>query len=78
MSKKDEWQNKYNQWWKGKLIKIYELEVPRRVARVKLIGPPSFVYGAAEFVFEDGSTQLIPTNSYKPRKSDVIVIEESI
>lgn len=76
MAKKDEWQEKYNRWWKGKLVKLYECESPQRVAKINLIGPPSFVYGAAEFVYEDGSTRLITTDAYKPRKSDVIIVPE--
>lgn len=81
-SKKVSPQEKYNEWWLGKLV-ILPLcfnQEPKRVREIRLYGPPSFVSGEVELVFEDGSEQLIntPPGVYKPRKQDVIVVKEEI
>ena len=68
------WRNKYCQWWKGKLV-LSDSGI-KRVSDIKLYGPLSFVYGSAEFIFEDGTTQTIRTDAYKPRKSDVEIVKE--
>ncbi len=73
MAKIHEWQDKYNRWWKGKLV-MTDNGQPKMVASIRLYGPPSFVYGTAEFVFDDGTKQTIRTNSFKPRKCDVEIL----
>ena len=74
MAKIHEWRDKYRQWWKGKLVQSDN--GIKRVSDVKVYGPPSFVYGSVELIFEDGTRQTIHTEAYKPRKSDVEVIHE--
>lgn len=75
MAKIHEWQDKYRSWWRGKLVKMDNGEV-KRVFDIKLYGPPSFVYGSAEFIFADDTRQTIHTESFKPRKSDVEIVLE--
>lgn len=43
------------------------------VKDIKVVGNPSFVYGNAYFVFEDGTEKFIATQAYVPRKYDVEV-----
>ena len=69
-----DWRNKYLQWWKGKTVQSDN--GIKRVSNVKLYGPPSFVYGSAELIFEDGTTQTIRTDAYKPHRSDVEIVEK--
>ena len=47
----------------------------KKVVKIRLIGPPSFVYGDVELIFEDGSIAYVNkgARSFKPTKKDVEV-----
>lgn len=64
---------KYARWWVGKRCRNALSDEPfKLVVDVKLIGPPSFVYGSVWLVFEDGTEKpVISYGSFVPRKSDV-------
>ena len=64
---------RYKRWWVGKMCRPRGHETYKRVKRVDLCGTPSFVYGVATLVFEDGTETHIHTHSYVPRKFDVEV-----
>ena len=64
---------RYRRWWQGKLCKDSTMGVFRLVTDIRVVGNPSFVYGNAYFVFEDGTEHSIFTTSYVPRKYDVEV-----
>lgn len=68
--------NRYMGWWKGKLCRANPGHVFKRVVDVKLYGPPSFVYGGASMVFEDGTEETICSHAYIPRKYDVEVQDD--
>ena len=63
----------YEKWCIGKHIDGKE------IVKVKLIGPPSFVYGSVKVITEDGAEYFLPQsyNTYKPRKKDLhLLIDE--
>jgi len=66
---------RYLKWWKGKLCRPFGSTGPfRRVTGVLMHGPPSFVYGCAELLYEDGIAENIyHGDAFKPRKMDVEV-----
>jgi len=67
---------RYERWWLGKYCRqSYSQNDPfKKVVKINMYGPPSFVYGTVEFVFEDGTTMIIyHGNAFRPRKSDVAV-----
>ena len=69
-------QERYDRWWRGKKCRTAHSTGPfKRVVRIRLAGPPSFVYGVAILVFADGTESNIPTPSFKPRKCDVEVMK---
>jgi len=62
----------YRRWWVGKMCKPVNRGGPfKKVVDVRVIGPPSFVYGSAYLVYEDGTEDCIYTDAFRPRKSDV-------
>ena len=74
------YQDIYNRWWLGKMVRI--ACKPHRdfkeCVRVELIGSDSFVYGAVKLHFKDGSSEFITPldlNAFKPRKKDVLVLD---
>jgi len=69
---------RYERWWLGKYCKPAYLSMDfKKVVKIELYGPPSFVYGGAELVFDDGTSAIIyHGNSFKPRKKDVLVKPE--
>jgi hypothetical protein len=71
-------QQTYEGWWLGKRCRIRaQAEQPfRRVEKVRLVGPPSFVYGSVWLTFDDGEEMFVVTPSYRPRKRDVLVEED--
>jgi len=72
------WQAKYEEWWLNKRCRVTGdiMNDFKLVTAIKLTGPPSFVYGMATLVFEDGSDRNVCTSSaYRPRKCDVEVQE---
>jgi len=63
----------YEKWWLGKMCRPINSSYPfKKVVEIKVIGPPSFVYGTAWIVYEDG-TEDCPTgtNRFRPRKQDI-------
>ena len=81
MSGKIEARERYLRWWKGKLVKPPMAQDddprwPKRVIDVEVYGPPSFVYGGATLIFDDGTEHNIVTHSFVPRKKDMIVVED--
>jgi len=75
---KNDYQERYDRWWYGKLCRPAGADYPfKRVAAIKLHGPPSFVYGQAELFYEDGDTMIINHGeAFRPRKIDVEVQDE--
>lgn len=68
------WQAKYEEWWLNRRCRVVGdiLNGYKLVTAIKLCGPPSFVYGMATLVFEDGSERNVCTSSaFRPRKCDV-------
>jgi hypothetical protein len=45
----------------------------RLVKNVEWFGPPSGVYGCVQLTFDDGKQMMVPTLSYRPRKTDIEV-----
>ncbi len=68
-------QKRYDRWWLGKLCRLRGSGEFKRVVKVELIGPPSFVYGTAVLHFEDGTDGMVPCPGFRPRKMDVEVEE---
>jgi len=67
----------YHRWWHGKLCRTSTSHEFKRVVEVNFYGPPSMVYGTVELVFEDGTRGHVSKSlRFKPRKSDVEVLEE--
>jgi hypothetical protein len=64
---------RYKRWWVGKMCRQNSHKEFKKVKSVELCGNPSFVYGIATLVFEDGTKENIITGSYVPRKYDVEV-----
>ncbi len=63
----------YRKWWAGKMCRLAGQKY-HKFKKVKDVQYYSNkVYGAAEFIFEDGTTRTISTFSYQPRKKDVEV-----
>jgi hypothetical protein len=73
-----DYQQKYRQWWRGKLCRLMYSTGPfKRVDDVKVHGPPSFVYGFAELIYEDGTTEnVMDAYAFRSRKMDVEVKQE--
>ncbi len=79
----DDARSRYLSWWEGKYCRVAKLGDGRGVGEFKKVvdvicyGPPSFVYGSAELVYEDGSRENITTpdnrDAFRPRKKDVEV-----
>jgi hypothetical protein len=70
------WQAKYEEWWLNKRCHVVGdlMNEFKLVVKIELTGPPSFVYGMATLIFEDGSNRNIATSSaFRPRKCDVEV-----
>lgn len=68
--------DRYERWWLGKLCRASSLEPYRKVKRIELVGPPSFVYGDVWLEFDDGEKVCVPHHGMKPTKADVDVCEE--
>lgn len=72
--------DRYERWWLGKYCRpaMYTQQLFKRVVKIDMVGPPSFVYGQITFHYEDGTNNIIAGmgNAYKPRKCDVEVEEE--
>jgi hypothetical protein len=74
MANRYEQEQIYKRWWVGKKCRISKFDAFKLVKDVEVFGPPSFVYGSASLIFEDGSEQTIPCGeAFKPRKQDVEV-----
>jgi len=73
----DTWKEKYEKWWLYKYCRAAGSTGEfKRVIKIEVFGPPSFVYGTAELTFEDGTTMHPGTPyTFKPRKMDVEVRE---
>jgi len=74
---------RYKRWWLGRLVRPEWANEdapgwPRRVSRIEVYGPESFVSGYAELHFEGGGRLLLPLggHAFRPRKSDLIVVKE--
>lgn len=73
MSIHDE-QLKYERWWLGKRCRIHGYGEFHTVTKVKLVGPPSFVYGCVYLSFDDGAEDIpVASGGFKPTKADVEV-----
>ncbi len=70
----------YEKWWLGKLVYLNgeDPSTAKRVTKIEVRGPFSFVYGDADIFFEDGTYIILPNlpEPYRPRKQDLIVISE--
>lgn len=67
----DDFKEQYEGWWVGKYCKTHSsIKDYRLVVDVEVIGPPSFVYGAASLIYVDGEREHIYCgNAFKPRKT---------
>jgi hypothetical protein len=66
----------YQRWWLGKTVLKQDGQTQAFVTGVDCIGPPSFVYGAVELHYDDGTREMVnAVGRFRPRKMDVIVIE---
>jgi hypothetical protein len=75
--RRDDEQAKYERWWLGKYCRVWSGDYYKKVVKIELCGPPSFVYGDVQLTFEDGRVVPVPhEEAFKPRKSDVEVQEE--
>lgn len=72
------WRQTYERWWLGKLCRPALSSAPfKRVVKVEVAGPPSFVYGGATLHYEDGRyDHVYQHDAFRPRKKDVEVQAE--
>ena len=69
-------QETYEKWWKGKIIKTSRVDNPiQKVIDVKYYG--NSVYGGVTFTLEDGSEYFPFFRGYRPKKSDVEIVESA-
>lgn len=69
---------RHEKWWLGKYIRRADCPNSpfKKVVKVETYGNPSFVYGYAEFTFEDGTRSFASySDVYRPRKKDWEVSE---
>lgn len=81
-----EYKERYEKWWLGKYCRpASHGEKPfKKVVKIEMCGPPSFVYGQISFIYEDGTEDIVAgglivgtvgcrrgDTAYKPRKCDV-------
>jgi len=71
---------RYEGWWLGRYCRPAWCNVAqpfKKVVKIELLGPPSFVSGQLVFHYEDGTEETIAGmgNAYKPRRCDVEVQE---
>lgn len=68
---------RYESWWLGKNCRptARSNQPFKKVVKIDLLGPPSFVSGQLTFHYEDGTEDIVAgmNNAYKPRKCDVEV-----
>jgi len=71
----DDFQERYERWWLHKHCRLrFQSGAFKRVIKVKLVGPPSFVYGTVWLCFEGGEeVPVMHGDAFKPRKCDVEV-----
>ena len=77
-SKIFEFKERYERWWLRKYCRPAHSRKPfRKVVKIEMVGPPSFVYGQITFRYEDGSYDIIAGggDAYRPRKCDVEIQE---
>lgn len=68
----------YKKWWVGKYCRIHHRTF-KKVTDVIVTGPPSYVYGIAKLVYEDGTDEYITDpHAFRPRKKDVEVAQGEI
>ena len=72
---------RYERWWLGKYCRpawCNRNQRFKKVVKIDLIGPPSFVSGQITFHYEDGTDDMVAGmgNAYKPRKCDVEVRQD--
>ena len=73
---KVEAQKRYDRWWKGKMCRPARRDKPFKLVReIRLVGPPSFVYGQITLIYRDGSEDVVSgfSRGFKPVKKDVEV-----
>lgn len=83
---------RYERWWLGEYCRPtnYTHQPFKKVVKIEMCGPPSFVYGQISFIYEDGTEDIVAggkidgvvgrrwgDTAYKPRKCDVEVREAS-
>ena len=69
-------QSIYEKWWLGKYVKlaVANKDAPfKKVIKVEFIGPPSAFCGQVYLTFEDGTSCPVFSDSYRPRKKDVLI-----
>jgi len=72
----DDARDRYLNWWRGKYCRVVgSTQEFKKVVDVIVWGPPSYVYGGGELLYEDGTRDLLPAWSFRPRKRDVEVRE---
>jgi len=67
---------RYERWWLGRYCRpVWSNQSFKKVVKIDMVGPPSFVSGQITFHYEDGSCDIVYGigNAYKPRKIDVEV-----
>jgi len=73
-----EYQKRYEKWWLGKMVRQAGTNGKfRRVTKVVLHGPPSFVYGIVTLHFKGGGYENVTqVNAFRPRKRHIEVKDE--
>ena len=71
---------RYERWWLGKYCRPaygWPNHPFKKVIKIDLIGPPSFVCGQLTFHYEDGTEDIVAGmgNAYKPRRCDVEIAQ---
>lgn len=73
------YRERYERWWLGKYCRpvAYSSEPFKKVIKISLFGPPSFVYGNITFHYEDGTEHIVAgaDDAYRPRRCDVEIKE---
>lgn len=63
----------YERWWLGEYVKCEGMVEYKKVMKIELVGSKSFIKGSVYLTFLGGEIFKIKTESWIPRKKDVLI-----
>jgi len=77
---KRQFQERYEKWWLNKYIdyspmSINDVVVKGEIIKVEYVG--NSVYGTVILTLDNGCKYIVSSSAYKPRKTDVNIIDKS-